>query len=314
MALPRGSTMHDKQAWALRHADRVRRLVVLEPRGHQDLSAAVLTEPVAPGSHAGLLFMRQDGYVPMSAHGVIAAVTIALERGLIDPGGDGRHVTFDTVAGTIRADAEVVRDESAGTAIVQRASLTNVPSFVMRPGVELVLASRRLRADIAFGGRFYAIVDSESAGLALDRARVADLRGAGVAIAAAAEGAGVVHPGDARIAGVHGTVFTSPPHDAGSDLRTVTVLADGSVDRSAGGTGMSAVMAVLDAMGLLSDAPFVSESITGTTLRAWGGGRTMVGEHEAIVPVVEGRAWITGEHVLHAAVDDPLRVGFYWVS
>ncbi len=310
MTAPRGATLHEKQIWTARYADRVRRMTILEPRGHQDMSVAVLTEPVAPGSHAGILFMRRDGYVPMSAHGIIGAVTIALERGLIDPGGDGRRVIFDTVAGIIRADAELIGSgDDDATPAVQQVSLANVPSFVLRPGIELTVGNRRLRADIAFGGRFYAIVDSESAGVSLEATSRAELRRIGRAVAqAAAESGPCAHPLDPRITGVHGTLFTSPPHDA-ADLRIVTVLADGSVDQSAGGTGLSAVMAVLDAMGFLSDAPFVAEGVIGTTLRATNRGRTTVGEYDAILPVIEGRAWITGEHVWRASADDPFAAG-----
>src|SRR5215510_2746926 len=53
---PRGKSLTDKRDWANRHADHLRRLLMLEPRGHRDMSGAVLTEPASPGSHAGVLF------------------------------------------------------------------------------------------------------------------------------------------------------------------------------------------------------------------------------------------------------------------
>src|SRR5204863_1286998 len=84
---PSGKTMAQKRDWMKRHADQVRRAVVLEPRGHRDMCAAMLTEPVAPGSDAGIIFLHNDGYPAVSGHGIIAATTIALERGLIQFGG-----------------------------------------------------------------------------------------------------------------------------------------------------------------------------------------------------------------------------------
>lgn len=61
--------------------------------------------------------------------------------------------------------------------------------------------------------------------------------------------------------------------------------------------GTCAVLAVLDAMGLVEeDRPFVHESIIGTTFSARVSSRTTVGERDAIVPVLTGDAWITGEH------------------
>ncbi len=99
---PRGRTMLEKREWASRHADDVRRALILEPRGHGDLVGAVLTEPTSPGAHAGVVFFHNQGYSAMSGHGVFAVATIALERGLIVSGGDGTSIVFDTPAGPIR--------------------------------------------------------------------------------------------------------------------------------------------------------------------------------------------------------------------
>jgi len=70
-------------------------------------------------------------------------------------------------------------------------------------------------------------------------------------------------------------------------------------------------MAVLDAMGMLgSDVPFVHESLIGTFVTGRIAGRTMVGDYPAIVPEIEGSAWITGEHLFVIDEDDPLKHGF----
>src|SRR6188474_3985454 len=57
MPHPLGRTMRDKRAWLRKRADRLRRALVLEPRGHADIVAALLTEAVSPEAHAGILFM-----------------------------------------------------------------------------------------------------------------------------------------------------------------------------------------------------------------------------------------------------------------
>src|SRR5918994_6334329 len=100
---PGGKTMLEKREWLRRHVDHLRRALMLEPRGHADMYGAVLTEPVSPGSHAGVLFMHNAGYSTMSGHGIIAVTTIALERRLLMPGDDGLTVVYDTPAGTVRA-------------------------------------------------------------------------------------------------------------------------------------------------------------------------------------------------------------------
>src|SRR5918995_2639333 len=102
---PEGKTMLEKRAWAQKHVDHLRRAVMLEPRGHADMYGALLTEPVASGAHAGVLFMHNEGWSTMCGHGVIAVTTIAIERGLIWPGGPS--LMLDSPAGSIHATATV---------------------------------------------------------------------------------------------------------------------------------------------------------------------------------------------------------------
>ena len=303
---PQGRTMLDKREWVRKKADHLRRALMLEPRGHADMYGAVLTEPVAPGSHAGVLFMHNEGYSTMCGHGVIAVTTIALERGLLMPGGDGTAIVYDAPAGTIRARAKLADSRVASVSFV------NVPSFVLHGGLTVKLASRQIRADVAFGGAFYAIVDSEAAGLPIDAAHLPELRRAGMEIKHAIEAsATIAHPLEPGLRGIYGTIFTGPPNDSRADLRNVTIFADAEVDRSPCGTGTSAVMAVVHAMGLLSeDKPFVHESLIGTRFKGRVASRTAVGEYQAIVPEIEGSAWITGEHTFIVDDDDPLKNGF----
>ncbi|MCU1381936.1 MAG: hypothetical protein JWL71_633 [Acidobacteria bacterium] len=324
---PPGKTMLAKREWVRTHADHLRRALMLEPRGHADMYGAILTEPVMPGSHAGVLFMHNEGYSTMCGHCIIAVTTMAIERGLImtgpaspqsapEPGaGDGTSIVYDAPAGTIRAHATIAAaraGQAPGARRVSSVSFLNVPSFVLHGGLLVTLAARTIRADVAFGGAFYAIVDSEAVGLPIDSAHLPELRRAGMEIKHAIEAAHtIVHPLDPGLHGIYGTIFTGPPSDERADLRNVTIFADAEVDRSPCGTGTAAVMAVIDAMGLLgSDRPFVHESLIGTRFNGRVRSRTQIGEHAAIVPEIEGSAWITGEHTFLIDEDDPLREGF----
>ncbi len=302
--------MLERRAWAARHQDHLRRALMLEPRGHTDMYGALLTEPERPDSHAGVLFMHNEGFSTMCGHGIIAVVTLAIERGLIAPGGDGASIVLDAPAGQIRARATVVTSD--GRTRVERVSFVNVPSFVLASAVPVRLATRTVPVDVAFGGAFYAIVDAESVGLPIIPERLADLRAAGMRIKHEVEAAmTVVHPAEAGLTGIYGTIFTGPPARAGADLRNVTIFAEAEVDRSPCGTGTCAVLAVLDAMGIVEDGkPFVNESIIGTTFSARVASRTTVGELPAIVPELSGDAWLTGEHTFVVNDDDPLRKGF----
>ncbi len=306
---PRGKTMLERRAWAGQRQDGLRRALMLEPRGHTDMYGALFTEPERPDSDAGVLFMHNEGFSTMCGHGVIAVATIALERGLITPRTDASTLVLDAPAGQIRCRAAIAARPDGGRR-VRQVAFVNVPSFVLASGVPIKVAGRTVPVDVAFGGAFYAIVDAETVGLPIDRARLTDLRRIGMDIKQAVTSAvTVVHPAEGGLTGVYGTIFTGPASRPGADLRNVTVFADAEVDRSPCGTGTCAVLAVLDAMGLAAET-FVHESIIGTTFSARVVSRTTVGGLPAIVPELSGDAWITGEQTFIVDRDDPLRDGF----
>lgn len=308
---PEGATMLERRTYAREAQDHLRRMLMFEPRGHADMYGALLTLPERQDSDVGVLFMHNEGYSTMCGHGIIAVTTMAFERDLV-PHADGRTtLVFDAPAGQIRARAEVETRPDGGRR-VREVSFVNVPSFVLAAGLPVTVAGRDLRVDVAFGGAFYAVVDAESAGLAVVPGRLGDLKRVGMQIAREVERTiPVVHPGEPGLAGVYGTIFTGPPSVPDAHLRNVTIFADHEVDRSPCGTGTCAVLAVLDAMGLVDDAvPFVHESLIGTTFRARVLSRTTVGDIPAIVPELTGSAFITGEHTFIVSSDDPLREGF----
>jgi proline racemase len=311
---PEGRTMLEKRAWAMKRLDHLRKSIMLEPRGHTDMYGALLTEPVTADGQAGILFMHNEGWSTMCGHGIIAVSTIAIERGLIWSKQDGKppvvQLRYDTPAGRVEAHANVTY---RGDAVrVDSVAFRNVLSFVFEPSLLVSVGSRKIPVDVAFGGAFYAIVDAEAAGLPIDAAHLPELRKLGMVIAREVERLRrVVHPNDAGLEGIYGTIFTAPAHVPDAHLRNVTIFADAEVDRSPCGTGTAAVMAVLNDMGLLLDGvPFVHESIVGTTFSGRVVERGVVGERPAIVPEIEGSAWITGEHTFLIDGDDPLRAGF----
>src|SRR5687768_16730046 len=210
-----GKSLLQKRAWLRQHGDAARRAVVLEPRGHAGMVAAVLTEPESSQSHAGLLFMDCDEYPLMSGHGVIAAATLAIERDLLfsrDADDAEVRVVFDTPAGTIDARARLAMHGDQRR--VDSVAFANVPSFVHTAGRPARIGTRELRVDLAFGGAFYAIADTESIGIPLRPERLPELRRVGIEIRSSLNAAGeVAHPTVPALNGVAGVVFTGPPED-----------------------------------------------------------------------------------------------------
>ena len=306
---PQGATMLERREWLREHHDHLRTAVMLEPRGHADMYGALLTEPERDDSDAGVLFMHNEGYSSMCGHGVIAVTTLAFDRGIIAPMRPGELV-LDSPAGQIHARASF---EGLGASRrVKSVTFRNVPSFVLHGGLALHVNGRELRADVAFGGAFYAIVDSESAGIPIAGSRLDDLRRTGMAIKHAVEAAvRVEHPEEPGLHGIYGTIFTGPPASPEADLRNVTIFAQAEVDRSPCGTGTCAVMAVLAAMGFLCpEHTFTHESIVGSRFYGRVAGETTVGELPAIIPEIEGSAYVTGEHTFYVDPRDPFAKGF----
>jgi proline racemase len=308
----RGGSMRAKTDWLARHGDHLRRMLMREPRGHRDMTGVMLTEPVTPGSHAGLIFMHGDGYAPMSGHSVLGATFLALRHGLILTGESDRGVIYDTVAGTIAARVlDSDDDDENADGLGGRIAFVNVPAFVLRGGLTAKAAGRHVRVDIAYGGAFYAIVDAESVGLSVASRFLPGLREIAGEVIRLVEGAfDVAHPLEASLGGLSGAIFTAPPAQEGADLRAVTILRQGVAGRSASGSGMSAVMAVLSAMGLLADnQPFRQEGLLGLSFAGRVLRLTSVADLPAIVPEIEGTAWPTGEHAFLAERGDPFAAG-----
>jgi proline racemase len=174
--------------------------------------------------------------------------------------------------------------------------------------------SRILRIDLAYGGAFYAIADSEAAGVPIDGSRDAEVRRIARALSETIERTErLIHPALPDIDGLRGVVFTAPAQHEGADFRIVAVTSNGRISRGTSGTGLAAVLAVLDAMGLPIDEQGVTlEGGVGSRLHGRIEQRAQIGDYDAIVPVVRGTAWILGEHTFMAAADDPLAAGFLY--
>jgi trans-L-3-hydroxyproline dehydratase len=299
-----GATILEKRGFARKELDGLRRALMFEPRGHADMYGAIPTEPVTPDGDVGVLFMHNEGWSTMCGHGVIALVTVALEVGLL---GARDVVRLDTPAGRVTA-----RPRREG-ARVRSVAFENVPSFVVSLDDRVEVAGvGEVRYDLAFGGAFYAFVDAASVGLEMTPARFRDLIAIGSAIKRAVMAAREIrHPLEPDLSFLYGTIFTGAALGSGADSRNVCVFAEGEVDRSPTGTGVSARVAIERARGGLSlGDSFVVESIIGTRFTGRIARELRWEGYDAVVPEIEGSAWITGRNEILIAPDDPLAEGF----
>ncbi len=303
----RGRTILEKRRDFRACYDHLRTALMWEPRGHADMYGCVLTEPERPGSHCGVLFLHNEGYSTMCGHGIIALTKVVLEEGLVSLPAGTAELRIDTPAGLVVA---VPRWDGGRVAEV---SFTNVPSFVfvMDRDVDIPRLGR-VRVDVAFGGAFYAFCRAEGLGLRLVPEEFRLLIDVGMRIKRAVMAAvDVRHPLEPDLGFLYGTIIVGPAHDPRHGSRNVCVFAEGEVDRSPTGTGVSARAALHYARGELKlGEPFVVESLLGTTFGGRAVRETVCGPYPAVVPEVAGSAFITGRSEFWLDASDPLRHGF----
>jgi proline racemase len=303
-----GRTILEKRQYALDHVDSIRRALMWEPRGHADMYGCVLTPPVTPDGDVGVVFMHNEGYSTMCGHGIIGLVKVGLDCGLLKIDGEPPVIRIDTPAGRVTATA----DRTGG--VVDRVAFRNVPSFVLESDLTVdVPGIGPLRTDIAFGGAFYAYVDAEDVGVEIVPANYRRIIDVGMRIKRAVmDGYEIVHPeGDPRLNFLYGTIIvqkaTDPVHS-----RNVCVFADGEVDRSPTGTGVSGRAAIHHARGEMEPGEKITiESLIGTAFEVSVAEVTRIGDRPAIVPEVCGSAYITGKHEFLIDPADPLQDGVF---
>lgn len=302
-----GDTILARRRYARDHLDHLRTMLMFEPRGHADMYGCIVTPPVSPGAHLGILFMHNEGYSTMCGHGIIAITKVVLETGFLPLTGPETTVKIDTPAGLVTAYARVAGGH------VQSVYFHNVPSFVLALDETVqVPGLGKIRYDLAFGGAFYAYVQAEDAGLTCTPADFRGLIEAGMAIKRAVMAARPIpHPFETDLSFLYGTIFIGPPQDNSAHSRNVCIFAEGEVDRSPTGTGVSGRLAIHYARGEIGlNEPVVIESIIGSRFTGRVVKPTTFGPHPAIIPEVEGTAHITGRHEFLVDPSDPLRHGF----
>ncbi|HEX6043290.1 MAG TPA: proline racemase family protein [Pyrinomonadaceae bacterium] len=296
-----GQTVLEKRRYFREHYDHLRRGLMWEPRGHADMYGALIT----PSADADfdVFFLHNEGYSTMCGHAIIALTKLAVETNLVSK----NEMTFNVPAGRIQAWATV----SEGRAV--ETSFRNVPSFLyLRDEQVDVDGIGRVRFDIAYGGAFYAFVSAEEAGVKLapeDLNRLIDY-GRRIKKAVMSQFS-ITHPLEPDLSFLYGTIFTGPAADAANHSRNVCIFADGEVDRSATGSGVSARAALHFAKGELAvNEPITIESVVGSTMSVKVAEVTTFGPHDAVIPEVSGTASIIGRNEFYFDPDDPFRNGF----
>ena len=304
-----GDDILAKRIYCKENLDHIRKMLMLEPRGHKDMYGCIVTEATTPDGDFGVIFTHNEGYSSMCGHGIIAVTKALIEVGQIAAQEGVNIVRIDSPAGRVTASALVEKKR------VQHVEFENVPSFVYHDGLELDLPQiGKIKVDIAYGGAFYAWVDAAQLGLTVEPKHTEELVRLGMIIKyAVMDALEVVHPLEPRINGIYGTIITAPVVNTeyGLHSKNVCIFADGQVDRSPTGTGTSARVALLHHKGLLQEGQILrNDSIIDTAMHGRIKELTQIGSFKAVVPIVSGTAHICGFNQLVLDPEDSLPEGF----
>jgi len=303
----KGNTILKKRKFMKENLDHLRTALMFEPRGHADMYGAIITEPVNEGSDFGVLFLHNEGYSTMCGHGIIALTKVAVQTGLIKAIEPITEIKIDTPAGLVTSFAKVNNGK------VESVYFHNVPSFVLTTNQDVeVKGIGKVKYDIAFGGAFYAFVNADELGIGMKEDNFKELIEKGMAIKKSVmKSYQIEHPFEKDLNFLYGTIFYGKSHTKEADSRNVCIFAEGEVDRSPTGTGVSARMALHFAKDEIKlNQPMVIESIIGTKFTGSVISSTIFGNYDAVIPQVEGNAYITGKHEFMIDPEDPLKKGF----
>lgn len=302
-----GSTILEKRRYMKEHLNVYRKALMWEPRGHADMYGCIVTPPVTSDADFGVLFLHNKGYSTMCGHGIIAITKVVLETGMFEKIEPVTTLKIDSPAGTITSHAKIENGN------IKSIYFENVPSFVLLMDKEVEVPTLgNIKFDVAFGGAFYSFVKADQFGLTLHEKEFRELVDKGMLIKKAVmKNFEIKHPFDDDLSFLYGTIFYGKPLGDNADSRNVCIFAEGEVDRSPTGTGVSARAALHFAKKELEfNKPIVIESIIGTKFTTKVIKETTFGNYEAVIPQVEGNAYITGKNTFYIDPADPLKNGF----
>ncbi len=306
--LPDSLSLLEKRRYLRENADQYRRFLMFEPRGHRDMYGALLVPADHPEADFGVIFMHNEGYSTMCGHAVIALGRYAVDTGLVSACEGTTTLTIQCPCGPVTASVETPAGKSG------RVSFESVPSFALKLDQFVNTdAYGPVELDIGYGGAFYGILDAASIGLDVTKTPVQDLiAAAGHLKEAINNEIDINHPEEEDLGFLYGIIFTDGRTGRdNSPSRNICIFADGQVDRSPTGSGVTARLAVMAAKRETKiGEPHVFESITGSLFNGKTLSKAVVGPYKGVKVEISGQAHYYGTAEFTMEENDPLSGGF----
>jgi len=303
----KGSTIAEKKQYLEENLDFIRRRLMFEPRGHNNMFGAVILEPTVKEADFGIVFMNTGGWMGMCGHNTIAMCVLAIETKMVEVTEPVTHITLETTAGLVHTRSEVENG------FVKKVTLQNVPSFLYESNLSVTVPDiGEITFDVAFGGNFYALIEAAQLRVDIEPENATAIAVRGIAaLHAIQKEIKVQHPEQSHINTIDGVEIYGPPKSKDANAQNAVVFGQYSIDRSPCGTGTCAKMAVLYSQGKLSlGEEFVHESIIRTKFTGKALEETTVGKYKALVSEISGTAFISGFTEFVFDKRDPLIDGF----
>lgn len=304
----KGSTILERRRDALENHDHLRALMMREPRGHAEMYGVIPTTPCHPDAAIGVLFMHNSGYSTMCGHATIAMGRFVVEQGLVKPVEGITRFILECPCGLIEVRVEVTNGQPG------RVSFESVAAYLHHESLEVETSlSGRISVDIAYGGAYYAFCTAEDLKLDLRNAALSELRARAIDVTDALRAKYVLnHPTENDLGFLYGTIITETGSVSRESINHhLCIFADGQLDRSPTGSGVSARLAIAyakDELEIGDSAHFAG--ISGDTFQGRLTRPTDLGDYKAVRTEVSGRAWSSSTAELVLEAGDPLADGY----
>lgn len=304
-----GSSVLEYRNFIKNKYDHLRLALMHEPRGHADMYGCILLPPNDNDGDFGILFLHNEGYSTMCGHAIIAISTLAIEMNWVEVISPETHIKIDAPCGRIDSFVKIKNGK------VESVYFHCVPSFVVALDQEVeVEGLGNVEYDLAYGGAFYAYVNSDKLGIPLVPENYSLLiqKGMDIKRAVMKSDSQIKHPFEVDLSFLYGTIFIGGPVSEGLDSRNVCIFAEGEVDRCPTGSGVSGRMPIHFMRNEIKIGETMTiESITGSVFKGSIVREEKYGNFDAVIPQVEGTAHITGQHEFLIDPDDPFKFGFF---
>jgi len=308
VAPPPGENLWEQASWI--HQDKsLRQYVLNEPRGGVFKHVNLLVPAQNPKAIQGFIIMEPEHTPPMSGSNSICVATVLLNTGIVKMQEPVTEFILEAPGGLVPIKAFCENGKAKSIEI------QNVASFADKLDVDLeVKGIGTLKVDTAYGGDSFVLVNAKELGFEIKPDEAKDISEIGAKITAAAnQQLGFTHPENSDWSHISFCELALPIfEEEGIKVSRNTVVIDpGKLDRSPCGTGCSARMAVLSAKGEMEKGDrMIGRSIIDSRFDCSIVNEVNIGNKKAIIPLIRGRAWITGTHQLTLDTDDPWPEGY----